>query len=134
MASEISKTAIRLVKNSAWLFSAEVFTKLMALGIQILAARYLGSKGYGIFSFSFVAAAIILDFVDYGLRTYLTRELSRRPGDTQNLLVNIFVVKWFLTLITVVFLYFVYSWVPFDHETLYVLVLIAAAMILNGYS
>ncbi len=134
MASEISKTAIRLVKNSAWLFSAEVFTKLMALGIQILAARYLGSKGYGIFSFSFVAAAIILDFVDYGLRTYLTRELSRRPNDTQNLLVNIFVVKWFLTLITVVFLYFVYSWVPFDPETLYVLVLIAVAMILNGYS
>jgi len=115
-------------------FFAEVFSKLVALGIQIIAARYLGSKGYGIFSFSFVAAAIILDFVDYGLRTYLTRELSRRPDDTQNLLVNIFVVKWCLTFITVLVLFGIYSWLPLDRETLYVVALIAAAMILNGYS
>ena len=134
MAPEKNKTATRLLKNSVWLFSAEVFSKLAALGVQIIAARYLGSKGFGVFSFSFVTAAIILDFVDYGLRTYLTRELSRRPGESQNLLVNIFVVKWFLTLITVLILFAVYSWLPLDRETLYVLALIAAAMILNGYS
>jgi len=134
MVLEKNSTAKSLVKNSAWLFGAEVFTKLLALGTQIFAARYLGSKGYGIFSFSFVAAAIILDFVDYGLRTYLTRELSRRPEDTQILVVNIFIVKWFLTLVTVVFLFVLYSWLPLDRETLYVLALIAVAMILNGYS
>ena len=134
MTLEKNKTATRLVKNSAWLFSAEVFSKLVALGIQIIAARYLGSKGYGIFSFSFVAAAIILDFVDYGLRTYLTRELSRRPDDTKSLLVNIFAVKWCLTLITVFVLFGIYSWLPLDRETLCVMAIMAAAMILNGYS
>ena len=134
MVIEKNSTATCLVKNSAWLFGAEVFTKLLALGTQILAARYLGSQGYGIFSFSFVAAAIILDFVDYGLRTYLTRELSRRPEDTQILMVNVFIVKWFLTLVTVVFLFVLYSWLPLNRETLYVLALIAVAMILNGYS
>ena len=132
MVIEKNSTATCLVKNSAWLFGAEVFTKLLALGTQILAARYLGSQGYGIFSFSFVAAAIILDFVDYGLRTYLTRELSRRPEDTQVLMVNVFIVKWFLTLVTVVFLFVLYSWLPLDRETLYVLALIAAVRLLTS--
>ncbi|MBT3921950.1 MAG: flippase [Nitrospina sp.] len=99
-----------------------------------MAARYLGSKGYGIFSFSFVAASIVLDFVDYGLRTYLTRELSRRPDDVQSLLTNIFIVKWFLTFLTMLVLFGVYSWLPLDRETLCVVVLIAIAMVLNGYS
>ena len=134
MIPEKKSAAIRLVKNSAWLFIAEIFSKFAALGVQIIAARYLGSKGYGIFAFSFVAAGIILDFVDYGLRTYLTRELSRRPDDTQTLLINIFVVKWLLTLISMFFLVGIYSGFSLDQDTLYVLVLIAMAMILNGYS
>ncbi len=134
MIPEKKSAATRLVKNSAWLFIAEIFSKLAALGVQIIAARYLGSKGYGIFAFSFVAAGIILDFVDYGLRTYLTRELSRRPDDTQSLLINIFVVKWLLTLVSVLVLAGIYSGFSLDQETLYVLVLIATAMILNGYS
>jgi len=134
MMPEKKNTATRLVKNSAWLFIAEIFSKFAGLGVQIIAARYLGSKGYGIFAFSFVAAGIILDFVDYGLRTYLTRELSRRPDDTQILLVNIFVVKWLLTLISMLVLVVIYSGFSLDQDTLYVLVLIATAMILNGYS
>ena len=134
MIPEKKSAATRLVKNSAWLFIAEIFSKFAGLGVQIIAARYLGSKGYGIFAFSFVAAGIILDFVDYGLRTYLTRELSRRPDDTQNLLINIFVVKWLLTLISVLVLAGIYSGFSLDQDTLYVLVLIATAMILNGYS
>lgn len=134
MASEKNILAARLVKNSAWLFIAEVLSKFVALGVQILAARYLGSKGYGIFSFSFVAASIVLDFVDYGLRAYLTRELSRKPDIAQKLLTNIFIVKWFLTLITVLVLAGVYRWFSLDQETLCVMTIIVVAMILNGYS
>ena len=134
MIPEKKSVATRLVKNSVWLFIAEIFSKFAGLGVQIIAARYLGSKGYGIFAFSFVASGIILDFVDYGLRTYLTRELSRRPDDTQILLVNIFVVKWLLTLISMLVLVVIYSRFSLDQDTLYVLVLIATAMILNGYS
>lgn len=134
MIPEKKSVATRLVKNSVWLFIAEIFSKFAGLGVQIIAARYLGSKGYGIFAFSFVASGIILDFVDYGLRTYLTRELSRRPDDTQILLINIFVVKWLLTLISMLVLVVIYSGFSLDQDTLYVLVLIATAMILNGYS
>ena len=123
-----------LLKNSAWLFVAEVIAKLTALGVQILAARYLGTKGYGIFSFSFVAASIVLDFIDYGLRTYLTRELSTKPDLVNSLLANIFIVKWFVTLISLFVFFGIYSGLSLDLETLWVAVLVAAAMILNGYS
>ena len=45
---EKTSTAEKLVKNSAWLFLSEVLSKVTTLGIQIIAARYLGENGFGI--------------------------------------------------------------------------------------
>ena len=53
--------AARLVKNSIRLFTAETISKLIALGIQIVAARYLGDKGFGTFAFGFSLTGISLE-------------------------------------------------------------------------
>ena len=66
----------RLVKNSVLLLSAEAISKLTALLIQIIAARHLGSKGYGMFSYAFVGTGVLLNFVDHGFRVYITREIA----------------------------------------------------------
>ena len=55
---EKTSTAEKLVKNSAWLFLSEVLSKVTTLGIQIIAARYLGENGFGVFGFAFIATGI----------------------------------------------------------------------------
>ncbi len=129
-----TQTAQRLVKNSAWLFSAEAASKLTALGIQIIAARYLGDKGYGMFSYAFVGTGAILNFIDQGLRTYITREVSRNPTQARDLLSNIFFLKRIITLVSIVILCIAYSLIPFDENSLIVIFLISSAMILDGYT
>ncbi|MBT5028911.1 MAG: oligosaccharide flippase family protein [Nitrospina sp.] len=129
-----TQTAQRLVKNSAWLFFAEAAAKLTALGIQIIAARYLGDKGYGMFSYAFVGTGAILNFIDHGLRTYITREISRNPEKARDLLSHIFFLKRIITFVSVVILCIAYSLIPFDTSSLIVIFLISCAMILDGYT
>ncbi len=133
-AHEKTQTAQRLVKNSAWLFSAEAISKLTALGIQIIAARYLGNKGYGMFSYAFVGTGIVLNFIDLGLRTYVTREISIQPDRAWDLLRSIFFLKRIITFLSIVILCVAYSLIPLDATSLVVISLISSAMILDGYT
>ena len=124
----------RLVKNSAFLFSAEAISKLTTLLIQIIAARYLGIRGYGMYSYAFVGTGVILNFVDHGFRIYTTREISNDPTQTKSVLNNIFFLKRIITTISVVVIFTAYSFIPLTSEDLQVIFLIAIAMILDGYT
>ena len=64
MSPEENKTATRLVKNSAWLFGAEASSKIIGLATQIIAARYLGDKGYGSYSLAFALSGIFTVFLE----------------------------------------------------------------------
>jgi len=86
-------TKQRLVKNSLLLISAEAISKLTALLIQIIAARHLGSKGYGMFSYAFVGTGVLLNFVDHGFRVYITREISNDFTKAKSILKNIIFLK-----------------------------------------
>jgi len=61
---EKAQKAEKLVKNSIWLFTAEGFSKIVALVTQIIAARFLGGEGYGIFSFAFAVTGAFIVFID----------------------------------------------------------------------
>lgn len=66
-----------IFKNTFWLIVAEVISRLSAFILIIFAARILGAKEYGKFTFalSFVLIAVVLS--DLGLINITTRELSR---------------------------------------------------------
>ena len=131
---ERTKTAQRLVKNSAWLFVAEALSKIMALLVQVLAARYLGERGYGIYSFAFAFTGAFVVFFDTGLGIFLTREVARKPDQARNNLRNIFVLKWVLTLVVLLAMGMSFYWSSFPPETMQVMGAIGLAMIVNGYS
>ena len=93
-------TASRLVKNSLWLFFAEGASKLLALLTQVIAARHLGEAGFGIFNFAFSATGACIVFLDTGLSLYLTREVSHQPERANEILKNVFRLKWGVSLVT----------------------------------
>lgn len=129
-----NRTAQRLVKNSVWLFFAEALSKLTALGIQIIAARYLGNEGFGIFGFAFVATGVVLDFIDNGLKVFLTRAISRKPELIGPYLHNIFVLKLILTFFSVLLFSVAVTLMSLGRETLTVVATIGFALVINGYT
>lgn len=131
---EKTETTHRLVKNSIWLFAAETVAKLAGLGTQIVAARYLGEKDYGVFSLAFASTGALILFVDTGLGVYLTREVSRQRDKALDYLHNIFALKWGLTLLSVLVLAAVFSQSALDEKSFMVVATIAAAWIVNGYT
>jgi lipopolysaccharide heptosyltransferase II len=124
----------RLVRNSVLLFSAEAIAKLTALLIQIIAARYLGSRGYGMYSYAFVGTGIILNFIDHGLRVYTTREISNDFTQAKSVLKNILFLKKTITTISIIILFAAYSLTSLNSEDLKVILFISLGMILDGYT
>jgi O-antigen/teichoic acid export membrane protein len=124
----------RLVKNSLLLISAEAISKLTAFLIQIIAARHLGSQGYGMFSYAFVGTGVLLNFVDHGFRVYTTREISNDFTQAKTILKNILFLKKIITTISIVIISTAYTIIPLDSKDLQVIFLISIAMIVDGYS
>ncbi len=132
--SEKTENAEKLVKNSIWLFTAEGFSKVIALATQIFAARFLGGEGYGIFSFAFAATGAFIVFIDTGLGTFLTREVSRHPEKSAAYLHNVFALKWKLSLMTGLILAFGLSMASLEQESLFSAMAIGLALMITGYT
>ena len=131
---EKTRTAQRLVKNSIWLFSAEALSKLIALGVQILGARYLGDAGFGIFGFAFIATGVVINFIDNGLKVFLTRAISRKPALKHVYLHNIFALKLVLTFLSVLLFLVAATLMSLDRETFTVVAIIGFSLVVNGYA
>jgi len=132
--NEKAEKAEKLVKNSIWLFTAEGSSKIIALVTQIFAARFLGGEGYGIFSFAFAATGAFIVFIDTGLGTFLTREVSRHSEKASAYLHNVFALKWKLSLMMGLILSAVLSMASLEHESLFSAIAIGLALMINGYT
>ena len=81
-ASSESRIINPLSRNLSWNFAGQIFAKFSLLLFHILFANLVGAKGYGEFSFVFVAGVIILQpSLDMGLNQLITKWVSR--GNTE---------------------------------------------------
>lgn len=73
----------RLVKNSAWLFLARLWTQAGMAVFIILAARQLGGSGFG--EYSFMAALVVIGNMlsSFGTDMHLIREIAAAGGARQ---------------------------------------------------
>jgi O-antigen/teichoic acid export membrane protein len=131
---EKAEKAEKLVKNSIWLFGAEGLSKVIALVTQIIAARFLGGEGYGIFSFAFAATGTLIIFIDAGLSIFLTREVSRHPQNASGYLHNVLVMKLKLSLATGLVLAGALWISALEQVSLLSAVAIGLALMINGYT
>jgi lipopolysaccharide heptosyltransferase II len=129
-----TSTAEKLVKNSIRLFTGETISKLIALATQIVAARYLGDKGFGTFAFAFSITGILAVLADTGINTLLIREISREPDKADNYLGNAFFLKAGLSVVILAMLLAMPNVFPLGEEARLVVWAIGLAMLINGYS
>src|SRR3989344_867836 len=94
-------TVRRITANFLSLAVSEIISKLLQLFIFIYLARALGKESFGVFSFAVAFSLLIVIIADFGLSTFLIREISRNKKAASKYLSNAFVSKIFLALITI---------------------------------
>ena len=71
----------RAVLNTTLVLAARVVSRLVALVMVIVLARYLGDEGYGRYTTLIAYSALISVVADLGLSPLYTREAAREPGE-----------------------------------------------------
>ena len=91
-----------IVKNTTVLLASELVNKALSFALAIAIARLLDVQGFGQYSFVFAFLGLFAIIQDFGLSTYVVRQLSRFPGQTQELFSNYFTLKLVFSLMTFV--------------------------------
>lgn len=66
-------------KNAMWIIMAKVVQSILAMGVSMLSARYLGPSNYGLISYAASIVAFVLPIVQLGFRSTLVREIIDHP-------------------------------------------------------
>jgi O-antigen/teichoic acid export membrane protein len=96
-----------LFKNSFWMFLAEFINKLVMFSLTILVARYLGVEGYGQLAFAMSFTGLFIILADFGTSTLAIKEIARDKDSMRKYLDNFVVLKFFLSLFTILVIYLV---------------------------
>lgn len=118
-----------ILKQSFWLFAAQVLTKIVSLFYIYYLASALGVGGFGLYTVALAYFAVISAMADFGFNRFLIRETAKDQLQARELLSNILMLRLTLTsILFAVFAIFLYS---LDTDKLRVsLILLAALAIL----
>ncbi|MBU1032038.1 flippase [Patescibacteria group bacterium] len=118
-----------ILKQTSWLFFAQVLTRIVSFFYVIFLARTLGVFDFGLYSVALAYFAIISSFADFGFNRFLIREVARDKSKAPELLWNITMLR--LTLTSVLFAVFAAGLYILDPDKMRVsLILLATISIL----
>lgn len=99
-----------IAKNTFWLFLSEFASRIFRGLLVIYAARILGTRGWGIFSYAITLTAFFTIFSDFGLGAFLTREATKDSELRDKYLSTAFFLKLIMVVFSLLLIIFV---VPF---------------------
>ncbi|HWC57891.1 MAG TPA: oligosaccharide flippase family protein [Candidatus Paceibacterota bacterium] len=88
-----------IVKNTSWLFVAEIGSRLLRFLLVIFAARAIGTAGLGMFSYIMALGGIFMFIEDAGIGMYITRTLVQQPNLKKKLLATTTILKLILLMV-----------------------------------
>lgn len=122
-----------ILKNTFWVFLAEVFISGSRFVIQILLARKLGVDGFGLYSFIISFAAFFQVIAGFGIPVLVVREVSKNKNKVADLLHHGFIVKALLSIVTLVLIYGASHFYIEDKTSLSLIYLAVIFLILNTF-
>lgn len=93
-----------IAKNASWLSFSQISSNILAFIWTIYIARYLSLTELGTLSYVLAITGFLGIFVDLGLNTYTTKELSKDPSKTNKFLSNIILIKLAFILLLLLFI------------------------------
>ena len=110
-------TVQRVVRNTGIIMGGDLIFRLISLFVTIYLARYLGTVGFGKYSFVFAYLAFFGVITDLGLQTILVRDMSRDPLIASKLIGNAYIIRLTLTLFAVVLSIIVINLMSYPADT-----------------
>jgi O-antigen/teichoic acid export membrane protein len=95
-------TVKTLAKNTTVLLAADVISKVLSFFLIVFIARHLGDVGLGKYSFVFAFVGLFALFSDFGISTFLTREVAKDKTKTSLYFDNIITLKLILTIVATI--------------------------------
>lgn len=127
-----SSTRQIVAKNTFWLFSGEIITRLLKFLPIFYAARILGTEGWGVFSYILGTASLFLMLSDFGLNNLVTREIAGESKQKLQYLATAFFIRVALIVIAVALMFFIFPYISRMHDARHILLVIAITIALDS--
>lgn len=127
-------TVKRIAKNTSYLLVSQILVYLFGFFYIVYAARYLGTLEFGILSFALAFTSMFGFFVDLGLASITTRDLSRDKSLTKKYVNNIIFLKILLGILTFVLIMSLITFLGYSYMIIQVVLFLAFYFILNSFS
>ena len=89
-----------IAANTGFLFSTEVVSKLLSFVLVVVITRYLGSIGFGKYSFAFAFIGLVTMISHMGLTVYIFREIAKDKSKAESLVNNTLTLKLVITIVS----------------------------------
>ena len=111
------RTVQKIAKNTGVIIAGNVIFRLVSLFVIIYLARYLGTAGFGKYSFVFAYLAFFNIITDLGLQQILVREMARDPSTAPTLIGNAYIIRLLLTVFAVGLAIVIITLLPYPADT-----------------
>ena len=94
-------TMQEILKQSSWLFSAQILARGVGFFYTLYIARSLSVADFGLYSLALSYFSIIGAISEFGLNRYLIREVAKENSNLFNLLFNVAAIRLILTILVI---------------------------------
>lgn len=127
-------TVQRVAKNTGIVIAGDVIFSIISLFVTIYLARYLGTVGFGKYSFVFAFLAFFNIITDLGLQAILVRDMSRDSSIAPKLIGNAYIIRLILTVIAVVLSMVVITLMSYPPDTTTYIYIAAFTLLFISFS
>ena len=106
----------RVARNTGIIMVGDVIFRLISLIVIIYLARYLGTAGFGKYSFVFAYLSFFGVITDLGLQIILVRDMSRDPSTAPKLIGNAYIIRSILTVFAITLSMIIISLTPYPPD------------------
>lgn len=103
-----------IAKNTSYLTLALVLQKIISFSYFTFLARELSPEYLGKYYFAISFTTIFAVFIDFGMTNVLTREVAKKPENSNKLLSQIIITKLFFSLIVIAFIFVAINLLGYD--------------------
>jgi len=123
----------RYSANTSWMLAEKILRIIAGLLVGIWIARSLGPDQYGLFNYVLAFLAIFSGIVKLGLDGVVVRELVNQPAHQSIYLGTAFWLKVIMAVTVIGFLAAMLPIVPIEEKTKWLIFIVGAGLIFNGF-
>jgi len=121
-----------VIKNTVYIFSARISNVLFVFLLYLVVSRLLGPSLFGIFSFLTTVVLTASCLANYGLDTWMVREVVKNIDQGKRYLSNTLGLKMATSLSAIALTFLIFLFIPLEKETRFLLFIISTSLVFNS--